>query len=101
MGFHPFQNFKYYSIFDLNVSIIQISICPKKIIEQKEHFAKAIKIAAIEILKAKLRRWQYVIRKSYYQSLSEGWYYILGEQSSEGLDFGISRMDKKGMEVLK
>ena len=101
MGFHPSQNFKYYSTFDPNVAIIQISICPKRIIEQKEHFAKAITNAEIEILKAKLRRWQYVIRKSYYQSLTEGGYYILREQSSEGRDFGISRMDKKGMEVLK
>lgn len=83
------------------MSIIQISICPKRIIEQKEHFAKTITNAAIEILKAKLRRQQYVIRKSYYQSLSEGWYYILAEQSSEERDFGISRMDKKSMEVLK
>jgi hypothetical protein len=99
MGFHPVRNFKYYSIFDLNVSIIQISICPKRIIEQKEHFAKAITNAAIEILKAKLRRQQYLIRKSYYQSLSKYWDYILGEQSSEGRDFGISRVDKKGLEI--
>jgi hypothetical protein len=83
------------------VSIIQISICPERIIEQKEPFAKAITNAAIETLKAKLRQQQYVIRKSYYQSISEGRYYILGEQSSEERDFGISRMDKKGMEVLK
>jgi len=69
--------------------------------EQKEDFAKAITNAVIEILKAKLRRQQYLIRKSYYQTLSEYWNYILGEQSSEGRDFGISRMDKKGMDVLK
>jgi len=70
--------------------------------EQKELFAKSITNTAIEILKTKLRRQHYVIRKIYYQSLSEGWYDILGEQSSEGRDFGISRMDKKdkkGMEI--
>ena len=79
--------------------LIQISIYPKRIVEQKEHFAKSLtKDAAIEILKIKLRR-QHAIRKSYYQSLRENWYYMLGEHSSEGRDFGISRMDKKGMEI--
>jgi hypothetical protein len=29
----------------------------------------------------------------------ENWYIMLGEHSSEGRDFGISRMDKKGMEI--
>jgi hypothetical protein len=29
----------------------------------------------------------------------ENWYYMLEEHSSEGRDFGISRMDKKGMEI--
>jgi len=64
-----FRDFKYYSIFDLNGPLIQISIYPKRIVEQKEHFAKSLtKDAAIEILKAKLQQ-QHVIRKSYYQSL--------------------------------
>jgi hypothetical protein len=64
-----FRDFKYYSIFELNVPLIQISIYPKRIVEQKEHFAKSLtKDAAIEILKAKLQQ-QHVIRKSYYQSL--------------------------------
>jgi hypothetical protein len=49
-------------------------------------------------LKIKLRR-QHAIRKSYYQSLSENWCYVLGEHSSEGQDFGISRMNNKGMEI--
>jgi hypothetical protein len=64
-----FRDFKYYSIFELNVPLIQISIYPKRIVEQKEHFAKSLtKDAAIEILKAKLQQ-QHAIRKSYYQSL--------------------------------
>jgi phenylpyruvate tautomerase PptA (4-oxalocrotonate tautomerase family) len=51
------------------VPLIQISIYPKRIVEQKEHFAKSLtKDAAIEILKAKLQQ-QHAIRKSYYQSL--------------------------------
>jgi hypothetical protein len=64
-----FRNFKYYSIFELNVPLIQISIYPKRIEEQKEHFAKSLtKDAATEILKAKLQQ-QHAIKKSYYQSL--------------------------------
>jgi hypothetical protein len=64
-----FRDFKYYSIFERNVPLIQISIYPKRIVEQKEHFAKSLtKDAAIEILKAKLQQ-QHAIRKSYYQSL--------------------------------
>jgi hypothetical protein len=64
-----FRDFKYYSILELNVPLIQISIYPKRIVEQEEHFAKSLtKDAAIEILKAKLQQ-QHAIRKSYYQSL--------------------------------
>jgi hypothetical protein len=64
-----FRDFKYYSIFELNGPLIQISIYPKRIVEQKEHFAKSLtKDGAIEILKAKLQQ-QHAIRKSYYQSL--------------------------------
>jgi hypothetical protein len=94
-----FRNFKYYSIFELDVPLTQISIYPKRIVQRKEHFAKSLtKDAAIEVLKIKLRR-QHAIRKSYYQSLSENWCYMLGEHTSEGRDFGISRMNKKGMEI--
>ena len=64
-----FRNFKYYSIFELNVPLIQISIYRKRRVEQKEHSAKSLtKDAAMEILKAKLQQ-QHAIRKSYYQSL--------------------------------
>ena len=63
------RDFKYYSIFELNVPLIQISIYPKRIVRQEGHFAKSLtKDAAIEILKAKLQQ-QHAIRKSYYQSL--------------------------------
>jgi hypothetical protein len=63
------RDFKYYSIFEHVVPLIQISILPKRIGQQKEHFAKSLtKDAAIEILKAKLQQ-QHAIRKSYYQSL--------------------------------
>jgi hypothetical protein len=94
-----FRNFKYYSIFELDVPLTQISIYPKRIVQRKEHFAKSLtKDAAIEILKIKLRR-QHATRKSYYRSLSENWCYMLGEHSSEGRDFGIPRMNKKGMEI--
>ena len=78
--------------------VIRSSTYSERIREQKEHFAQAITNAAIKSLKAK-RIQQHVIRKSCYQSLSENWYYILADQSSEGLDFGISKMDKKGMEI--
>ena len=78
--------------------VIQTSTYSERIREQKERFAQAITNAAIESLKAK-RRQQHVIRKSYYQSLSENWYNILADQSSKGGYFGISRMDKKGMEI--
>jgi hypothetical protein len=63
------RDFKYYTIFENVVPLIQISIYPKRIVQQKEHFAKSLtKDAAIEILKAKLQL-QHAIRKSYYQSL--------------------------------
>jgi CHAD domain-containing protein len=82
----------------LDMPVIQTSTYSERIREQKEHFAQAITKAAIENLKAK-RRQQHVIRKSYYQSLSENRYNILADQSSKGGYFGISRMDKKGMEI--
>ncbi|MFL6486122.1 MAG: hypothetical protein ACJ70U_07530 [Nitrososphaera sp.] len=78
--------------------VIQTSNYSERIREQKEYFAQAITNAAIESLKAK-RRQQHMIGKSYYQSLSENWYNILADQSSKGGYFGISRMDKKGMEI--
>ena len=83
----------------LDMPVIQTSTYSERIREQKEHFVQAITNAAIESLKAKRRQQQYVIRKSYYQSLSENWYNILADQSSKGGYFGISRMDKKGMEI--
>lgn len=78
--------------------VIQTSTYSERIREQKEHFAQAKTNAAIESLKAK-RRQQHVIIKSYYQRPFENWYNILADQSSGGQDFGISRMDKKGMEI--
>ncbi|HYX72753.1 MAG TPA: hypothetical protein VE732_08280, partial [Nitrososphaera sp.] len=62
--------------------VIQTSTYTKRITDQKEPIAKAITNAVIESLKAK-RRQQHVIRKSYYQSLYENWYYISEKQSSK------------------
>jgi len=92
------ENLNIIQIFDLNVPIIQISLYPKSIREQKGYFVKAITNAIIEILKGQLCQ-QHMIRKSNYQSLTENWYYILGDHSSQERDSGISRMNKKGVEI--
>jgi 4-oxalocrotonate tautomerase len=67
--------FKFHSLYDQHMPLIQISAYPGRTKEQKEAFAKAITNAAVEILNAKP---QHVII-TYDERPSENWY-ISGEQ---------------------
>jgi 4-oxalocrotonate tautomerase len=70
------EKIKYHSLYDPDVSLIQISAYPGRTKEQKEAFAKAITNAAVEILKTNPQD----VIITYDERPRENWYIFGGKK---------------------